>query len=588
MFAMGKVRTKWGRFVITAMSGAGAVLLIASVVMAAADRQPMPSNGGDLYVEIPGVREFSGQMIVRPIQTDAELHAQAVADLADYSVLNYVWQTDEYIIAVPNGVTENDVSAHLMGTGNFQYAEPNWLVWPVACPNDPRLGNQWHHNANRMNSCAGWDLYTGDPSTSVGICDTGIRKTHEDLLLHRLEGYNAVDRKWESQGGRIDPVHPHGTWTTGCAAANGNNGKGVVGVGWNLSHRMLRVSNDSSGGSSLDVLQHAARTAVENGDKVASVSYSGVDSSSNLTTATYIKSIGGLLVWAAGNEGRRLSLSNRDSDDIIVAGGTDQNDNKAGFSNYGPMVDVTAPAVGVYTTDPGSDSSYGAVDGTSFACPLTAGLVALTWSRNPTLSPNDVEHVLKISCDDLGSSGVDDTYGYGRIDVFTTLGNGGSGTPVQKACCFPDGSCSDEFGQDCRDAGGDWHFDATCGTYNCPQPGACCVSDGQCEQLLEADCIAGGGTFHGENSSCSGQCPCDKVKKFVASCGASRNIKMKVVFKDHSFDGTTIRVAVDAQEFTISVVNRRAIFNAGPFSGGSHTCSLASPNCGISQVVSCL
>ena len=37
--------------------------------------------------------------------------------------------------------------------------------------------------------------------------------------------------------------------TTGCAAANGNNGVGVAGVGWDLSHRMLRVSNSSGGGA---------------------------------------------------------------------------------------------------------------------------------------------------------------------------------------------------------------------------------------------------------------------------------------------------------------------------------------------------
>ncbi len=110
-----------------------------------------------------------------------------------------------------------------------------------------------------------------------------------------IESDNAVDMLFESQGGQIGPVHSHGTQTTGCAAASGNNGVGVSGVGWNLSHRMLRVSNSTSGGTTLSVLQHAARTSIQNGDRVASVSYSGVDNASNLTTATYIKSIGGLL-----------------------------------------------------------------------------------------------------------------------------------------------------------------------------------------------------------------------------------------------------------------------------------------------------
>lgn len=404
----------------------------------AADEESKPGSQGastasppPVYVETPGDREFSGEMIVRPIQLEqwqkqglgpgdaAQRAADARLAASAYVVIEYVPQTDEYIIRVPSGKTENQVSAELMATGLFQYAEPNWILYPIACPNDPLLANQWHHNANRMQSCDGWGIHTGDPSVGVGICDTGVLTTHQDLLLHRREGYNAVDRLWESNGGNISPVHPHGTQTTGCAAANGNNGVGVSGVGWNLSHRMMRVSNSSGGSSSQATLQHAARTSIEAGDKVASVSYSGVDSSSNLTTATYIKSIGGLLVWAAGNDNRNISLSERDADDIIVAAATDQNDNKASFSNYGRMVDVAAPGVSVYTTT--STGGYAAVSGTSFACPLTAGLVALIWSQNPGFTPDQVEDVLKQSSEDLGTAGVDDIYGHGRINVFNAM-----------------------------------------------------------------------------------------------------------------------------------------------------------------------
>jgi subtilisin family serine protease len=397
------------------------------------------------YVEVRGEREFSGELIVRPRQVadwtkrgvgaaQAELRrARARAGLAAYSIRTYVPQTDEYFVRVPDGQDENGVSATLMATGLYQYAEPNWIVYPVGpvgppapfsgpnCPNDPGLATQWHHDANRMDSCDGWTIAVGDPSVSVGLCDTGVLTTHEDLQLNRLEGYNAVDQLWESQGGNIGPVAPHGTMTTGCACGNGNNGLGISGVGWNLSHRMLRVSNVSSGSAALGVLQLAARTAVENGDKVASVSYSGVDTASNLSTATYIKSIGGLLVWAAGNDGRNLTMNDRDADDIIVAGGTDRNDALASFSAFGPFVDVVAPAVDVYTCDTASDTAYLAVSGTSFATPLTAGLCALIWSADPTLTPNEVESILKSGCDDLGSPGVDNTFAYGRINVFKAL-----------------------------------------------------------------------------------------------------------------------------------------------------------------------
>jgi thermitase len=421
------------------------VLLLATMFASSIGLTPaiaQPGQGGaEPFVETPRVQEFSGRIIVRPIQPEAWKakglsNAQALNQVAAarallerHSVREYIPQTDEYIIEVPAGDNENALIGLLKASGRMQYAEPDWIVYPLATPNDPSFGTQWHHGASKMDSAAGWDLHTGGPSVSVGICDTGIRTSHQDLYDNRLEGYNAVDKLWENEGGAIGPVHSHGTRVTGSAAANGNNGLGVTGVGWNLSHRMLRVSNSSDGSASLSVLQHAARTAVENGDRVANVSYSGVDTSSNLTTATYIKSKGGLLIWAAGNDGRNLTYGDRDDDDIIVVGATTSSDVKASFSAYGKFVDLTAPGQSIYTTDSDSDNDYASVSGTSFSAPLTAGLAALIWSYDPTLTPDEVETILKQGADDLGTAGVDDTFGYGRINVYGSLSLVGAPPP---------------------------------------------------------------------------------------------------------------------------------------------------------------
>jgi thermitase len=409
-----------------------ATMFASSIGLTSAIAQP-GQGGAEPFVETPRVQEFSGRIIVRPIQPEAwkakglsnvqalNQVAAARALLERHSVREYIPETDEYIIEVPAGDNENALIGLLNASGRMQYAEPDWIVYPLESPNDPSFGTQWHHGAFKMDSAAGWDLHTGGPSVSVGICDTGIRTSHQDLYYNRLEGYNAVDKLWEKKGGAIGPVHSHGTRVTGAAAANGNNGVGVTGVGWNLSHRMLRVSNSSDGSASLSVLQHAARTAVENGDRVANVSYSGVDTSSNLTTATYIKSKGGLLIWAAGNDGRNLTYGDRDDDDIIVVGATTSSDVKASFSAYGKFVDLTAPGQSIYTTDSDSDNDYASVSGTSFSAPLTAGLAALIWSYDPTLTPDEVETILKQGGDDLGTAGVDDTFGYGRINVFRSV-----------------------------------------------------------------------------------------------------------------------------------------------------------------------
>lgn len=385
------------------------------------------------FRESAGEREFTGVLIAKPrplAEWLAAGAAPAVARanvaaarrlLAAVGVRSYIAQTDESLLQLPPGRGENAVANELLASGLFRYVEPDWRVFPIGCPNDPDLGSQWHHDPDRMDSCVGWDFHSGGPSVVVGYCDTGLLLTHEDLQLHRQEAYNAVDQIWESAGGQVGPIHPHGTWVTGCGSGNGDNGIGIAGVGWNLGHRMLRVSNSSSGSASLSVLQHAARTSIENGDRVASVSYSGVDAASNLTTASYVKSIGGLMVWAAGNDSRNLTFGDRDADDLIVAGATDENDNLTSFSAYGVFVDLTAPGNNVYTTGDSADDDYDSVSGTSFSTPLTAGLIALLWSYAPQLTPDEVEDLLKSGCADLGTAGLDDTFGYGRIDVAGTL-----------------------------------------------------------------------------------------------------------------------------------------------------------------------
>ncbi len=415
---------------------------------------------------IPGVREYSGQLIVRPLERSVlreqgfdrseirALREAANSELGRHDVIERVAATNEFLVRVPANSNESKLSRELMATGLYEYAVPDWIVYPLGaattaqqgqaranpqapagasilpnCPDDPMLGLQWHHDSNRVASCEAWALYTGPTDLSIGVCDTGIRTTHEDLLLNRLEGYNAVDRLWESAGGDISPKHYHGTRTTGMVAANGNNGAGICGVGWNLKHRMLRVSNASDGGAQLSVLHHAARTSVESGDRIANVSYHGAWLTGNTATATYVKSLGGLLVWGSGNTGGNASHADRDDDDLIVVGASTNTDTTWTSTTYGTYMDLLAPGAGIYTTDASHDSDYAVASGTSYAAPLTAGVCAMIWGQQPTLSPSDVERILKLGAEDLGTPGLDIFSGYGRVQMFNSLTLSGIDVP---------------------------------------------------------------------------------------------------------------------------------------------------------------
>ena len=371
------------------------------------------------FKSIKGVQEFTGQMIVRPLQVDALISKNwtlpqikaartRIQDRFKFNTVRYHPETDEYVLTVPAGKTESSYATELLDTGDYQYATPNWRLFPVINPSDPLFSQQWHHTT--IQSPLAWNLWTGSSDFAVSFIDTGILKTHPDLKNLLLPGYNSVDRKTEAEGGDINDINGHGTHVAGCGAAQGNNGVGVSGVGWNFGIRFVRTSNDPSGGASFDDILTGARWAVDHGSKTMSASYSGVDNPEVGVTGTYVKSKGGLFLYAAGNDNR--DLTGFSYDDTIVCGASDEGDGKAGFSAYGKGVAVFAPGTNILSTT--FDGGYGRKSGTSMATPVTNGALATIWSVNPTLTPSEAQEILYSTCDSIGSSTI---FGHGRINV---------------------------------------------------------------------------------------------------------------------------------------------------------------------------
>ncbi|MFM7134245.1 MAG: hypothetical protein ACKO0W_08010, partial [Planctomycetota bacterium] len=127
---------KFRRFVLTLAAAAAAAL-------------PAAAQSIEIFQEIRGELEFSGVMIARPLQakdaverrmTEREQLAAtetAIRELMGFDIVNYFPEVDEYLIRVPKGETESTVSTRLMATGAFAYVEPDWIVYPIGCPNDP-------------------------------------------------------------------------------------------------------------------------------------------------------------------------------------------------------------------------------------------------------------------------------------------------------------------------------------------------------------------------------------------------------------------------------------------------------------------
>lgn len=403
------------------MGKRGLSALIGAIAVITAVWAQTPGVAKPRFVEIPGEMEFTGELIVRPLQMEALIQKtgdtrralQAMnraREIVNPISLRYYSETDEYIVRVPSGKNENRLSGELMATGLFQYAEPNWKVWPILNPNDPQFPQQWH--LTRIRGPVGWAMLVGNPTQIIAYTDTGIDINHPDLAPHRIPGYNAVDQLAEVNGGQVNDINGHGTHVAGIGSAVTNNAIGVAGVGWNFRIMMVRVSNSSGGSSTIEILTRGARWAVDNGAKTVSTSYSGVSNSAVETTGQYIRARGASYLWAAGNSNANLTA---DHPSVIIVGATTSSDTKASFSNYGPAIDVVAPGVDIRSTL--RNSSYGLMSGTSMAAPCANGVLAMIYARYPWMTPDEAEAHLFATCVDLGTPGKDNTFGWGRVDL---------------------------------------------------------------------------------------------------------------------------------------------------------------------------
>lgn len=396
-----------------ALRCAAAGILLSGVGAAPAAAAELPDVAPPAFKPVRGVREYSGQLIVKP---RAGVVASTPGALPRGALIaGVVSDTGEWIVRLPKGADDGKSAMSMTSSGRFVYAEPDWIVFPAGLPNDTLYSAQWHHE--RIGDPAAWNFWTGSGGITVAIVDSGVDLTHPDLASLLVSGYNAASKLEQSAGGDVSDISSvgHGTAVAGCAGAAGNNNYGVAGIGWNFRLMPIRASNDPTGSAVLSVVLQGARWAVDHGAKVINASYAGVASTSVQSTGAYIRDRGGILVWAAGNSGIVLGPS-VDWPDVVIVGATDQNDARPPWANYGAALDVVAPGTAIKTTTKGS--AFGDYEGTSFSSPIVAGALALAWSVDPTLTRAQVLDSVLLSTEDLGAIGEDDSFGRGMVDSF--------------------------------------------------------------------------------------------------------------------------------------------------------------------------
>jgi hypothetical protein len=322
-------------------------------------------------------------------------------------ITNEIEQIDVLIINLPEQSLEKVESA-LANNPSVDYVERDWLLEPEVIPDDTLFQNQWH--LTKIGADLAWDATKGD-SAPIAILDTGIDESHEDLAAKLQNKWNFYENNND-----LTDTCGHGTKVAGSAAAISNNGVGVAGVAWNNPIIPIKITDSNCLGYYSAMIQ-GITYAADNGAKVANISFRVFNGDALNSAAQYMHSSGGWVVVAGGNTGAFENYS--DNQYVISVAATSSSDTTTSFSSYGPYIDFAAPGSGIYTTR--TNDSYGSSSGTSFASPITAGAIALVFASDSTLSPDDVYNKLKNSAVDLGNSGRDDKYGWGRIDVAAAL-----------------------------------------------------------------------------------------------------------------------------------------------------------------------
>ena len=135
-----------------------------------------------------------------------------------------------------------------------------------------------------------------------------------------------------------------------------------------------------------------------------------------------------VVVNAASNSGLNTSHNTlgapADGDSVFTIGAVTSSGVRSSFSSVGPTVDgrikpdLMAMGSNVYHAS-SFGNSYSAGGGTSFSCPLVAGVCALILQKNPSLTPKQVLQLLRSTA--TRSNNPDNLYGWGIVNALTAI-----------------------------------------------------------------------------------------------------------------------------------------------------------------------
>ncbi len=328
----------------------------------------------------------------------------------------------------------------------FPHTELLYESKPLYITNDYTYSGDFLNSKNLdlLDVKEAWNYSIGDPNFYIGISDTNILSTHEDLTGKTYTLYSSTF------------ADSHGTASAGTAGANTDNDIGISGIGFNSSilgnytgvYSLLQLSqngarvvnaswydfcNDDGSINSNDYSQLLINEIHDNGTVIVVSAGNGVEtgygpsstpcanpekyffpaSYNHVISVTSIGSQDVGYVYPFNGEQRNW----RDRIEKIPGTGLRHQTNS--------MVDIAAPGYGSFATvvpsSANNNAKYAQFGGTSAAAPHVTGGISLMLTANSCLNPDEVESILKLTAVSLDSISTNTPYigkmGAGRINI---------------------------------------------------------------------------------------------------------------------------------------------------------------------------
>ncbi len=337
-------------------------------------------------------------------------------------------------------------------------------------PNDPMVTPSQLYWIFKTQCPAAWDYEKGSHNVVIGIVDSGVKWNHEDLVEniwnnlgedadgdgHTIEYINGewvldpgdINGVDDDGDGKVDdligwdsyendnnpmqtyPTNYHGTHVAGCAGAVGDNGVGISGGGMHISLMPVKCASSTQASDTIANGYNMIKYAADAGADIINCSWGGPGGGSYANTVVnYATAHGALVVVAAGNANTEHNAAYQDypadCDNAFNVAATDASDHKAGFSDYGEPIDISAPGVAIRSTlyNGSGQDTYQNLQGTSMASPVVAGICGLVKSLYPDLTPQEIKDRIMTSADNIDdlNPGYVGKLGAGRINAWAAL-----------------------------------------------------------------------------------------------------------------------------------------------------------------------